>query len=361
MYRGKTVGVVVPAYNEEGFVGDVIDTLPEFVDKVYVVDDCSTDGTWAEIKRHAAKANARRSDPPMPDGGVESNDDGETDGNGERDGNAEAGDNVETDGGVSLEPRVTTIRHDENSGVGAAIKTGYVRARDDGLDVTAVINGDGQMDPEILDRIIDPVVNGEADYSKGNRLLSPTHRDGMSSWRLFGNSILTFLTKIASGYWRMVDPQNGYTAISIRALERLDIENLYDEYGFLNDVLVKLNTHGFRVADVPMEAHYGDEQSNIRYVDFIPRLSMLLFRNFLWRLKTKYLVYDFHPLVLLYMFGVLGALSGVAIAGVTLTEMDTVVTGSALAILLVLLGGTLCTLAMIFDKQHNENLERRTW
>ncbi len=343
MYRGKTVGVVVPAYNEEGFVGDVIDSLPEFVDKVYVVDDCSTDGTWKEVQRHAAKANARRSDPPIPDGGVGSNDD------------------VEADGGVSLDSRVTTIRHDENSGVGAAIKTGYARAREAGLDVTAVINGDGQMDPDILDRIIDPVVNGEADYSKGNRLLSASHRDGMSSWRLFGNSILTFLTKIASGYWRMVDPQNGYTAISLRALERLDVDNLYDEYGFLNDVLVKLNTHGFRVADVPMEAHYGNEQSNIKYADFIPRLSLLLFRNFLWRLKMKYLVYDFHPLVLLYTFGALSSLSGVALAGVTLTGMDSVVTGSALSILLVLFGGTLCTLAMIFDKQHNENLERRTW
>ncbi|WP_135822889.1 glycosyltransferase family 2 protein [Halostella litorea] len=330
MYRGKTVGVVVPAYDEEGFVGEVIDTLPEFVDRAYVVDDRSTDDTWAEIQRHAAAANARPTDPPV------------------------------ADGGVAFDPRVVPIRHEENRGVGAAIKTGYERAREDGLDVTAVMNGDGQMNPDILHRIIEPVVSGEADYAKGNRLISPAHWDGMSRWRLFGNSVLTFLTKVASGYWRMVDPQNGYTAVSLRALERLDFDNLYDRYGFCNDVLVKLNARGLRVADVPMEAVYGDEQSGIRYTEFIPRLSALLLRGFLWRLKTRYLVYDFHPLVFLYGLGVAGGLSGLALGGLALAAGAGLVAG-AFGLLFVLLGGTLCTLAMIFDKRHNESLERGTW
>ena len=362
MYRGKTVGVVVPAYNEEGFVGEVIDTLPEFVDRAYVVNDCSTDGTWAEIQRHAAKANARRRETPYPDGGVGS----DTGAGSDAATAGETGDvpldrDLETDGGMEFHPRVVTIRHEDNSGVGAAIKTGYARAVEDGLDVTAVMNGDGQMDPDILDRIIEPIVNDEADYAKGNRLISPDHWDGMSRWRLFGNSVLTFLTKVASGYWRMVDPQNGYTAISLRALDRLDFDAVYDEYGFCNDMLVKLNAHGMRIADVPMEAVYGDEQSDIRYADFIPRLSALLLRDFLWRLKMKYLIYDFHPLVLLYALGVVGGFAGLVLAGLTLTVLDAVVTGGAMSVLLVLLGGTLCTLAMIFDKQHNDKLERGTW
>jgi len=330
MYRGKTVGVVVPAYNEAGFVGEVIDTLPEFVDRAYVVDDRSTDDTWAEIRRHAATANARPADPPV------------------------------ADGGVAFTPRVVPIRHEENRGVGAAIKTGYERARKDGLDVTAVMNGDGQMDPDILHRIIEPVVAGEADYAKGNRLISPDHWDGMSRWRLFGNSVLTFLTKVASGYWRMVDPQNGYTAVSLRALERLDLDNLYDRYGFCNDILVKLNTRGLRVADVPMEAVYGDEQSGIRYTEFVPRLSALLLSGFLRRLKTRYLVYDFHPLVFLYALGVFGGISGLALAGAAVTAGAGLV-GGAVGLLFLLLGGTLCTLAMIFDKRHNESLERGAW
>jgi len=330
MYRGKTVGVVVPAYNEEGFVGEVIDTLPEFVDRAYVVDDRSTDGTWTEIQQHAAAANVRPSDPPV------------------------------ADGGVAFVPKVVPIRHEENRGVGAAIKTGYDRARGDGLDVTAVMNGDGQMDPDILHRIIEPIVSGEADYAKGNRLISPAHWDGMSRWRLFGNSVLTFLTKVASGYWRMVDPQNGYTAVSLRALERLDFDNLYDRYGFCNDILVKLNTRGFRVADVPMEAVYGDEQSGIRYTEFVPSLSALLLRGFLWRLKTRYLVYDFHPLVFLYGLGVAGGATGLALGAFALVAGAGLVAGG-FGVLFLLLGGTLCTLAMIFDKRHNESLERGTW
>lgn len=327
MYDGKSIGVVVPAYNEEGFVGTVIDTLPSYVDRAYVVDDRSADGTWDEIERHAAKANERRSAGAVADGGSE------------------------------VDRVIEPIRHEENRGVGGAITTGYRRALEDGIDVTAVMNGDGQMDPAILDEIIGPIVDEEADYVKGNRLLHPAHREGMSRFRFVGNVVLTLLTKIASGYWRMGDPQNGYTAISRRALRSLDLDGLYEEYGFLNDLLVKLNAREMRVADVAMRATYGEETSTIRYRRFVPRLSWLLFEDFLWRLKIKYVVFDFHPLVLLYGLGALGFVFGITHAAVTAISAGYAGVYAAVAVLVLLVSALFIVLAMVLDRNNNVALE----
>ena len=193
----------------------------------------------------------------------------------------------------------------------------------------------------------------------GNRLVSPVYRKGMSTWRFFGNSILTLLTKMASGYWQMVDPQNGYTAISKRALERISLEDVYPRYGYCNDLLVKLNVIGFRVINIPHPARYGKEKSGIKYSTYIMNLSWLLFRDFLWRLKMKYVVLGFHPLVFFYLFGVFfGILS---IAGMVFTAYDKFVVGHAmfvpLAVSLVLLGiGLQCLFfAMLFDMQQEKN------
>ncbi|MHB9288004.1 glycosyltransferase family 2 protein [Halobacteriales archaeon Cl-PHB] len=327
MYKNKSVGVVVPAYNEEGFVGAVIRTLPEFVDRAYVIDDCSTDGTWVEIREAVASVD-----------GAE----------------AEAG--REGPG-----PVVEPIRHDENRGVGGAIKTGYRRASEDGMDVVAVMNGDGQMDPAILHRIIDPVVEGQADYAKGNRLFSRDHVDGMSAWRRLGNGVLTFLTKVASGYWKMMDPQNGYTAISASALAEIEFESLYEDYGFCNDLLVRLNAHGMRIADVEMDAVYGEEMSDIRYHRFIPALSKLLLERFLWRLKAQYLVRDFHPLVGFYLVGTISTMLGTV--GVTKTVVAKLRNREApglhpgRSVELLLLGLVSVLGAMTLDRQESHSLE----
>jgi len=320
MYTQKTVAVVITAYNEEEFVGEVIETLPAFVDRAYVIDDRSTDGTWTEIQQTAAAINGLRGD------------------------------------GDGAEDWIVPIRHDRNRGVGATIKTGYRHALEDEMDVTVVMNGDGQMDPGILHRFVDPVADGRADYAKGNRLLSREHVQNMSRWRRFGNGVLTLLTKFASGYWKTMDPQNGYTAISLEALDRLDLDALYDDYGFCNDILVKLNARRMRVADIEMEAVYGDEESTIEYTDFVPRVSMLLLRGFLWRLKTRYLVFDFHPLVVLYATAAFGIGGIVGRAG--LTAVEGIGAPSPLLVLLVVL---VCffTLAvgMTFDVANNEHLE----
>lgn len=351
MYREHTVGVVVPAYNEEGFVGGVIDTVPAYVDRVYPVDDGSSDGTWAEIRRRAD--GACEGPPDCADGG------------GDEDPADPASPETGETGGPAETPvadgdgRVVPLRHETNRGVGAAVKTGYRRALDDGCDVVAVMNGDGQMDPDVLDRLLDPVVSGRADYAKGDRLRARGSREGMSAWRLFGNALLTLLTKGASGYWRMTDSQNGYTAISTDALERVPLDDLYDGYGFLNDLLTALNVRSARVADVPHAAVYGDESSDISYATFVPSLSLLLARNFCRRLTLRYLVFDFHPLVFCYPLGVAGLLAGlvgVAAAGGPL-DGGRALLGGLLATHLLLLGAFVLLVGVVLDVHENDPLE----
>ena len=318
MYQDRTIGVVVPAYNEAGFVGDVIDTTPEFVDRIYAVDDASTDETWAEICEHAAKQNS--STPELVgDGGTER--------------------------------RVVPIQHDENRGVGGAIKTGYQRAVADGLDVVTVMGGDGQMDPDFVGQIIEPVVERRADYAKGNHLLLGDHHDSMPPFRYVGNVALTVLTRIASGYWEIGDPQNGYTAISTDAIETANLDEMYEYYGYCNDLLVRLNVADMRVVDVPTPAVYGDEESHIEYSSYIPRVSSMLLRNFLWRIRTKYLTDRLHPIALCYVLAMV-SLTGGAVG--TLAALVTDVGQLAVALLAF---GLLCVvLAMALDKRSNEHL-----
>jgi len=250
------IGVVVPAYNEELLIGETLRGIPEYVDRIYVIDDCSTDRTGEIIKKF-------------------------------------------------VDTRIVYLRHEVNKGVGAGIINGYKLALKDEMDIVAVMAGDNQMDPAQLPRLIFPIIEGWADYTKGNRLLSDNFMTGMSKWRAFGNLLLSFLTKIGSGYWQIMDPQNGYTAISRQALEVIDLDSVYPYYGYCNDLLIKLNAFGMRVMDVVIPARYGREKSSIRYSNYIRKVSPMLFRGFLWRLRIKYTVLDFHPLVLFYFLGML--------------------------------------------------------
>jgi glycosyltransferase involved in cell wall biosynthesis len=380
MYRDTRVGVVVPAYNESDLVATVVETMPEFVDRVYVVDDCSTDDTWHHVQRAAERANRRarqgqeeaesENERPEAEGRKEAREPAKADG-GEQTAGLRASSEPRSDGGVEVgNERVVPIRHEENQGVGGAVTTGYSRALDDDVDVIAVMNGDAQMDPEELPRLLDPIVAGEAEYAKGNRLLEADFRDGMTNWRLLGNWSLTFLTKVASGYWKTMDPQNGYTAISAEALETLGPGDFYQDYGFCNDVLVKLNAHGYTVADVPMAAVYGDETSSIEYSSFIPKLSSLLVNRFVWRLHTKYLVRDFHPLALFYLFGAasvaVGLLSGLSAlvsggedAGEDGSEDSRPQTRSIAALILLPVGCLALLAAMTLDMRANREKEVR--
>jgi len=243
MYQKYKLGIVIPAYNEEKLIAATIKAMLPAADRLYVIDDASTDRTCQAIESFPDK-------------------------------------------------RICLISHKTNQGVGAAITTGYRQFMQEGLDIAVVMAGDNQMRATYLPDLLRPIIAREADYSKGNRLTRLNHTKGMSKWRLFGNFTLTLLTKIASGYWKIGDPQNGYTAITREALKRIDLDNVYPRYGYPNDMLVKLNVAGCKVVDVPIPAIYGTEKSKIKYSVFITKVSPLLLRGFIWRLKTRYFAHQ---------------------------------------------------------------------
>jgi glycosyltransferase involved in cell wall biosynthesis len=312
MLEGRTVAVVVPAHDEEVLVGEMLRGIPEFVDRIYVVDDASADGTVA-----AARAVA--------------------------------------DG------RVQVISHERNEGVGAAIVTGYRQAVADGIDVACVMAADNQMDPAELERIARPVARGEVDYTKANRLVSGEAWRTIPRTRYLGNAVLSFLTKIASGYWHVADSQSGYTAASREILEQLDLDRIYRRYGFPNDMLVHLNVWNARVRDVPARPVYGvGETSEIRYRRVVPRISWLLVKGFFWRMREKYVIRDFHPLVLFYALGFLMTLVGLGL-GIAETVLrilgnEVSVATVVLVALLLTFGSQFSLFAMWFDMESNKDL-----
>ncbi len=311
-YRGNRIAVVVPAYNEELLIGETLAGIPDFVGRVYVIDDYSKDQTREVIEYYA-----------------------------QRD--------------LSIVP----IYHEVNRGPGAAIASGYKRAYDDGMDIVATMDGDNQMNPTFLPQLLDPIIDKRCDFTMGNRLVNREFRKGMSNWRFFGNSMLTLLTKIASGYWSMVDPQNGFTAISRRALERINIHSLYPRYGYLNDRLVRLNIWGFRVINIPHPARYGREKSRIKYSTYICRVSWLLLKDFIWRLELKYVALSFHPLVFFYAFGVLFTILAFMLGIYSLfykfVEDKAIFVPAILTLILLILGLQSMFFAMFFDMQQEKS------
>ena len=272
MFEGKTVAVVVPCYNEGAQIEKVLQTMPDFVDCVIVVDDTSTDDTCDVVRRQIAEQ-----------------DDG-------------------ADGKILL------IVHETNSGVGAALKTGYTEAMRREIDVTAVMAGDGQMDPKQLRLLVGPVVRGETDYAKANRLFYRRAWEMIPRKRYLGNAFLSMLTKIASGYWHVADSQTGYTVISLRALETIELDGLYPRYGYPNDLLVRLNIYDFKVMDVPLRPVYNvGEQSKMRLWKVVPTMTWLITRRFFWRMWRKYVIHDFHPLVFFYLGAMFLGLAGLVL------------------------------------------------
>lgn len=261
MFKHKKIAVVVPCYNEEKQIGNVIKTMPAFVDKIVVIDDKSTDKT-SPVVRDLLKKNSAS--------------------------------------------RIIFIQHPVNQGVGAAIASGYKWCRKNKMDVAVVMAGDGQMLPKDLPAILDPVAEERADYSKANRLFSGQAFQKIPKIRYFGNSVLTFLTKIASGYWHVMDSQTGFTAINKKMLNLINWDKMYPRFGQPNDILVRLNVYNARVTDVPVEPVYNvGEKSTIKIQKVFFTIPLMLIRMFFWRLKEKYIIRDFHPLVMFYFFGIL--------------------------------------------------------
>jgi hypothetical protein len=221
--------------------------------------------------------------------------------------------------------------------------------------------GDNQMDPGELEELALPVLRGEVDYAKANRLFTG------SAWRLipksryFGNAILSLLTKIASGYWHVADSQAGYTVIGLRMLQLLDLDRVYTRYGFPNDMLVHLNVWNARVRDFPSRPIYGvGERSGIRIRHVVPRISWLLWKGFFWRMREKYVIRDFHPLVFFYFLGFLMTIAGVVLGLVEAALRiagNGIPTATIVLVALLVISGTQFTLfAMWFDMESNKDL-----
>lgn len=254
MYRDLCVAVVVPAHNEALLVGTVIATAPELVDHIIVVDDASTDDTSVAAK---------------------------------------SVDDI----------RCEVHRLPENQGVGGAIVHGHKRALELGADVSVVMAGDAQMDPAYLPNLLDPIADGEAAFAKANRFYGEGSFDGMPRHRVIGNIAMSFLTKAASGYWGLFDPQNGYTAIHRTALERLQLDRLAKRYEFENDLLIRLNVLRVPARDVPVPAVYGTEVSGIKVGRLAPRLLRMLWRGFWHRMWWKYVLQSFSAVALMFFTG----------------------------------------------------------
>ena len=314
MLEGKKVGVVVPACNEEERIWQVLETMPSFVDWIIVVDDDSHDRTSSKVQAYMGK-----------------------------------------------DPKVHLVRHSKNQGVGAAISTGYRQALEEGLDVVAVMAGDGQMHPDDLLSVLTPVVRGDVDYAKGNRLFRGESWRVIPRYRYLGNAALSLLTKIASGYWHVADFQCGYTAISRAALEILPLEEIYPRYGMPNDLLIKLNMQNSRVMDVSVRPVYHQgNRSGIRLARDIPWITFLLIKGFLRRLIFKYVIVDFHPLIFFYLLGLvaspLGFIFGFYLFFYRLLVGPVAATSALFAVFLVVSGLQSLFFAMWFDMEYNKNL-----
>lgn len=312
MYQGKSVAAVVPAYNEEKLIGQTIESMPSLIDWIVVIDDASVDQTVSEVERC-------RTNPVLRD-------------------------------------KLILLQHAENQGVGGAIATGYKWCRGHKTDVAVVMAGDAQMDPDDLPAILDPVVSREVDYAKGNRLFTGDAWYIIPRVRYLGNSMMSFLTKIASGYWHIADSQSGYTAINLKALKTIDWDQMYKRYGQPNDLLVRLNIYNFRVADVPIKPVYNiGEKSGVKPLRMIPKLSWLLFKLFLYRMTQKYVIRDFHPLVFFYLMGIMlfapGLVFGLYLVIYRLSIGPVSATSALFAIFLFVSGLQSIFFAMWFDME----------
>ena len=318
MYRGKKISLVIPAYNEEKLIRPTLESVPKVVDKVYVVDDVSPDGQNDVIDKCA-----------------------------------------------EVDPRIQLLKHKVNTGPGGAIITGYLQSSEDNYDITVVVGGDNQMPLNEVNEFLDPIIDGKADYTKGNRfLLSQLDDtlDKMPKVRLIGNWAITALAKITSGYYKVMDFVDGYTAITKKAIDLIDWKKAWKKYGYPMDFLIRMNAYSFKTKDVARTAIYlpGERQSQIKSFRYFLQCTPMLIRGFFWRLRFKYLYRDFHPLLLFYCLSFLllpaGFLSGLYLIIDYFFLGGYGVTGSRsiLAALLVLTGLQFFLFAMFFDMEDSK-------
>lgn len=318
MYRSKKIALVIPAHNEEKLIKPTLENVSDIIDRIYVVDDKSTDRQNQIILSCAEK-----------------------------------------------DKRIRLIIHDVQQGPGGAIITGYLQSSKDDNDITIVVGGDYQMPLNEVTHFIDPLIDGKADYAKGNRFLLSRIEDTLEKMpkiRLVGNWIITVLTKIASGYYKTMDVVDGYTAITKQAIDIIDWKKAWKGYGYPMDFLIRLNAYGFKVVDVPRTAIYlpGEKQSQIKSVRYVLRVAPMLIRQFFWRLNFKYLYLNFHPLVFFYYLSFLLIPTGFLISlYLTIDKLfyggwEVTAPRAIFAALLLITGFMFLLFAMLFDMEEGK-------
>ena len=314
MYKSKKIALTIPCRNEERLIGPTLEAVPESIDRIYVVDDGSTDGTRECVEKVRA-----------------------------------------------IDPRIELLVHEQNQGVGQAIITGYLQASKDDYDITVVIGGDNQMPLDQVEDLLDPLVDGSVDYTKGNRfLMADEGADDMPKTRFFGNALLSIMTKMASGYYKIFDVVDGYTAITRRAIDLVDWKKAWKGYGYPMDFLVRLNAYGLKARDVPRRAIYleGERQSQIKGIPYAIKVAPMLVRDFFWRLFVRYLIRDFHPLFFFYLFGLvlfpLGVLYGLYLVYLQWIGLGVSGPRSVVCALMIIMGIQLQLFAMLYDMQESE-------
>lgn len=269
METDKRIAVVIPSYKVKKHILEVISAIGNEVERIYVVDDLCPEQSGSFVEAYCD------------------------------------------------DPRVKVIRHDANQGVGGAVMSGYRAAIDEGIDIIVKVDGDGQMDPSLIPYFVEPIISGHADYTKGNRFFDLESVRAMPRIRLFGNAVLSFMTKMSSGYWDLFDPTNGYTAIHVDVAKHLPFEKISKRYFFETDILFRLNTIRAVVIDMPMDAKYEDEVSNLKISKIVGEFFVKHVRNFGKRIFYNYYLRDMSlasfelPIgLLLVLFGLSYGVSG---------------------------------------------------
>ena len=300
------VAVVIPAYKVENLIAAVLQSIPNCVHRIYVIDDCCPNGS----------------------------------------GNAASL--------ISTNVPLTVIRHKENGGVGAAVMTGYLAAINDGAEILVKVDGDGQMDPGLIGNFIAPILSGDADYSKGNRFYDLQNIRSMPPIRILGNALLSFMTKLSSGYWNIFDPTNGFTAIHANVARRIPFQKVSKRYFFETDMLFRLNLLRAVVIDIPMDAKYGDEVSNLKISKIFSEFLGKHFQNLYKRIFYNYFLRDFSLASMELLIGLILFLFGIVYGGFNWYQANEMQINSAtgtvmLAALTTLLGMQLLLGFLAYD------------
>jgi glycosyltransferase involved in cell wall biosynthesis len=301
------VAVIVPAYNEERLIEATLREVPEFVDSVIVIDDGSADGTVEAARRFAGS-----------------------------------------------DPRVIVLVQEQNQGKGAAVVRGFEQVTAEGREFVVLMDGDNQMPAEYLTALLDPLIDDGLDATKGNRFIAdPKALSTMPRYRMIGNILLTMMTKLASGYWSIFDSQNGYWALRMKTVERLELSRLAKRYDLENSLLINLNIIGGKLRDVPIPARYGEEESKIRIWKVTPRITMTLLGGVIQRVFYRYVVYNFHPVALFLLTGLpflaWGLFFGLFVAITSMGDPAATTGTVMMAVLPFLMGFQLLLAALVLD------------